>query len=161
MILLIVLAGVSYCSNERDEPQSVEVVSTPVPPFNPIALLGLRIEPTTLQAGGKVTMINGICNNTDKPVIAEVFLAVERKVVDPTIAPEVIVFIQRPPGQGEGRGAITPIEIGCTAKEPITRDLPPQLPAGEWRAFLEVLVRGQDGQEQREAEFSNYFVVLP
>lgn len=160
-ILFVVVFGVAYCTQvEEEEPTPVEITNPIIPPFNPITLVGLTVSPDVIAVGQEATLLNGICNNTDHPVIAEVYLAVQRKSPDPALGAEVVVFIQRDPGQGAGRGKAMPIDPGCTAQQPIKSPVPQTVTAGEWRAFLEVVVQGENGQEQREAEFSNYFTVV-
>jgi hypothetical protein len=158
-ITAMLVAGDCSRSREQDHHGKVVVIETQVP-FNPITLLGLKIQPDTIKVGDPVTIINGICNNTGHPVIAEVYLAAQRRTTDPAISSDVVVFIQRDQGQGSGRGRAMTLDNGCSAQDPVEAKVPDTILPGEWRAFLEVVVHGENGQEQREAEFSNYFKVV-
>lgn len=127
-----------------------------------ITLSGLKVSPDLVRQGEPITLMNGVCNKTDEPLVVEVYLAAQRKVPDPVLEPDVFTLIEREQGKGEGRGRTISIDPGCTFNEPIETEVPIEFPVGEWRLFLEIVARGSSSEElQRITEFSNYFRVVP
>lgn len=143
--------------NENPPTTPVEIV----PSAKPLAKLNLEVIESQLTPGRAATLLNGLCNESDEPIIVEVYLAAQKQSSDPLIDGETFPIVQRAAGSEQGRGATRTIEPGCIFSGPIPILVPIGIPTGRWRLFLEVVWRGDSSVElQRETAFSGYFEVI-
>lgn len=129
--------------------------------FAPLRLLNLQIAEEQITQGGQATLLNGVCSRAEEPILVEVYLAAQSAADDPLLQGTTLPFIEREPGQGEGRGSARTIDPGCINDEPIIVTVPEDFPPGRWRLFAELVTRGNhSGDIQRLTAVSEYFDVL-
>lgn len=136
--------------------------------FAPLALHGIKVEPERLRVGETVTFTDGLCNRTDLPVTAQLYLGAQ--TADQSTFNTVVVDLLtrngpnnvREPVRDTPEGRLTQvIEPGCIATEPIQTRLPAGLTPGKWIVRAHVIVIGDNGERQDIAATSNVFEVLP
>lgn len=155
------IALISLCTSYGDKnPIEVDLVDPSVTP-PPIRLLEIGLLEKEVIVGGSATLINGICNDTEKPILVEIYLVAQKRAPDPALSSEVVALIEREPGTGIGRGRALGIDPGCHYQEPIPGSIPTSFTPGEWRLFLEATVRDSNlAVDYNTTEFSEYFRVV-
>jgi hypothetical protein len=124
--------------------------------WQPVRLLGLSVEPNTVEIGGPVTLHNGVCNDTDLPLNVSFWLGAQRIADDPLLA-RTIDIIGGPTPETMERVTLEPGP--CQNTEPIESTVPATFTPGEWRLVVIIVVQGSEGQIQRLTEQSPPFTV--
>lgn len=139
IVLLIAATTIRICQVQNEQPL-----------YEPLEVLNLRLEPDHVVEGSQVTLIDGICNNSDETITVAATLGAQEEG-DPLVTRNVVVLMRS-----------FPMEQGCFGKDaPLSGPLSPMITAGRWHLYLQILVMGpQSGQIQRLSRVSNTFVVV-
>lgn len=145
----------------------VESLGDDAPPFAPLEIQRLEVSPVILRPGQTITLLDGVCNVTDGPVQASIYLGAQSEGTT-TFGTLTVDLLTKVNGNGQ-RVAVTDtaegrisqvIEPGCTSTDPITATLPASLvPGRTWRLRAHIVVAGQNGQIQNLTRLSNPFLV--
>lgn len=139
------------------------------PPFAPVRLVRLEVEPDILVIGQPATLYNGYCNYSDHALNLEIWLGLERPNTDPLFQTTRFNLLdygdpEWPTGRpdtdaGRQRDSIDPNE--CVASHPINVPaVPSYIPPGNWQLSVHMVVTGPHGEKQHISEKSNPFDVV-
>lgn len=120
--------------------------------FCPLKLEPIEVKPNPLVIGQPATLVDGLCNRSDKPVSATIILSLEpmASALNPSLQPLELINSMRnlDPGQ-------------CLADNPVTiAAVSDTLPTGMWRLAVRVTARGAAGEMQIIPQTSNYFEIV-
>lgn len=128
--------------NEDARPTAVPVVvlkgPTPTPTPHYIRIVDLSITPDVLYVGGRGTLSNGVCNDSDQTINVQLYLGAQRVGADPLLAQTVDLAGRDTP---EGRLSRN-IDPGCFGQEPFSDIVDVRLGPGRWKLNLNIYVGG-------------------
>lgn len=129
--------------------------------YEPLKIKELRFEESgPFAVGQEVTLHNGICNQSNEILQVITIVGFEEQGMDKLIARNITVS----PARAElgGTPLPRPIEPGCIAEKPVLGKLPPTLPPGRWKLYVNMTIMGpQSGQVQRITATSQEITVVP
>ena len=134
--------------------------------FCPVRIERLELSDRTVQIGQTVILYDGICNDYDIPLNAQIYLGAET-VGTPSLTSRTVDLLRRNIGDQQVPVTDTPegrirrtLEPGCTATDPITGIIPPTFSVGKWQLKVHIVVTGPQGEIQELVKVSHTFEVL-
>lgn len=136
----------------------------PAPPYAPLRVLRLAVEPKILIIGESATLFNGYCNDSDKDVNVQIYFGAQAVTVDQVLQPRVVDLLRQSDGtvvkDTPELRIRQPIPPGCSngtaIKIPV---VPPLLTPGTWKLFLHLIATSDSGETQSVSETSDIFYV--
>lgn len=123
--------------------------SHPILVLNPKQLLPDGETIAVVGPHDKIQASDGLCNKTDHPVAAELYVRLEQHGLDPA-GKAVVGAVFDVVGSQDAPQTYTLFPRECVGTQPTSLDVPPGVTPGIYVLTLDSVARSESGQEQRQ-----------